>query len=154
VVSHTSYYLSCSCCCNKSIVLSCLDSSLLSFYSCQVRVPRDIGPALPLRLKHDKCRYLKVANQNRKMLLPVRSRSNHLFGHNFEINIFDLMTDYTVGGCGQMYEAIIVSPQFTKKTTLARHRLVNSALKDEIAAIHAWTPKCHTPEEWEKKKPQ
>ncbi|KAJ4361353.1 hypothetical protein N0V95_001967 [Ascochyta clinopodiicola] len=58
------------------------------------------------------------------------------------------------GGCGQMYEAIIVSPQFTKKTTLARHRLVNAALKEEIAAIHAWTPKCHTPEEWEKKKPQ
>ncbi|KAI8938808.1 hypothetical protein NX059_004671 [Plenodomus lindquistii] len=58
------------------------------------------------------------------------------------------------GGCGQMYEAIIVSPQFTKKTTLARHRLVNATLKDEIAAIHAWTAKCHTPEEWEKKKPQ
>jgi stress-induced morphogen len=59
-----------------------------------------------------------------------------------------------VGGCGQMYEAIIVSPQFTKKTTLARHRLVNAVLKQEIAAIHAWTPKCHTPEEWEKKKLQ
>ncbi|KAJ8108469.1 hypothetical protein OPT61_g8152 [Boeremia exigua] len=58
------------------------------------------------------------------------------------------------GGCGQMFEAIIVSPQFAKKTTLARHRLVNAALKEEIAAIHAWTPKCHTPEEWEKKKPQ
>ncbi|RMZ73668.1 hypothetical protein GMOD_00009416 [Pyrenophora seminiperda CCB06] len=58
------------------------------------------------------------------------------------------------GGCGQMYEAIIVSPQFAKKTTLARHRLVNTTLKEEIAAIHAWTPKCHTPEEWEKKKPQ
>ncbi|USW56388.1 Putative BolA protein [Septoria linicola] len=55
------------------------------------------------------------------------------------------------GGCGQMYEAIIVSPQFAKKTTLARHRLVNSTLKAEIAAIHAWTPKCFTPEEWEKK---
>ncbi|KAF1973342.1 bola-like protein [Bimuria novae-zelandiae CBS 107.79] len=58
------------------------------------------------------------------------------------------------GGCGQMFEAIIVSPQFAKKTTLARHRLVNGVLKEEIAAIHAWTPKCHTPEEWEKKKPQ
>ncbi|GAB7357113.1 hypothetical protein MBLNU459_g7916t1 [Dothideomycetes sp. NU459] len=56
------------------------------------------------------------------------------------------------GGCGQMFEAIIVSTQFAKKTTLARHRLVNAALKDEIAAIHAWTPKCFTPEEWEKKK--
>jgi stress-induced morphogen len=55
------------------------------------------------------------------------------------------------GGCGQMYEAVIVSPQFEKKTTLARHRLVNTTLKAEIAAIHAWTPKCFTPQEWEKK---
>ncbi|EOD49879.1 BolA protein [Neofusicoccum parvum] len=58
------------------------------------------------------------------------------------------------GGCGQMFEAVIVSQQFEKKTTLARHRLVNAALKEQIAAIHAWTPKCHTPEEWEKKKAQ
>lgn len=55
-----------------------------------------------------------------------------------------------IGGCGQAYSAIIVSPQFEKKTTLARHRLVNSALKAEVAAIHAWTPKCYTPEQWEK----
>ncbi|KAF1817923.1 bola-like protein [Dissoconium aciculare CBS 342.82] len=55
------------------------------------------------------------------------------------------------GGCGQMFEAIIVSAQFAKKTTLARHRLVNGTLKEEIAAIHAWTPKCFTPEEWAKK---
>jgi len=53
------------------------------------------------------------------------------------------------GGCGQAFSALIVSPIFTKKTTLARHRLVNSALKAEIAAIHAWTPKCLTPEQWE-----
>jgi len=50
-----------------------------------------------------------------------------------------------------MFEAIIVSPQFAKKATLARHRLVNGVLKKEIAAIHAWTPKCYTPEEWDKK---
>lgn len=59
---------------------------------------------------------------------------------------------HITGGCGQAFSALIVSPSFTKKTTLARHRLVNSALKAEIAAIHAWTPKCFTPEEWEKKK--
>jgi stress-induced morphogen len=58
------------------------------------------------------------------------------------------------GGCGQMFEAIIVSPQFAKKTSLAKNRLVNGILKDEIAAIHAWTARCHTPEEWEKKKAQ
>ncbi|KAH8701714.1 bola domain protein [Talaromyces proteolyticus] len=54
------------------------------------------------------------------------------------------------GGCGQAFQAIIVSPQFDKKTMLARHRLVNSVLKEEIAAIHAWTPKCYTPEQWQK----
>lgn len=61
------------------------------------------------------------------------------------------LTSIPTGGCGQAFEAMIVSTQFAKKTTLARHRLVNSALKEEIAAIHAWTPKCLTPEEWEKR---
>jgi stress-induced morphogen len=54
-----------------------------------------------------------------------------------------------IGGCGQAFQAVIVSPQFEKKTMLARHRLVNSVLKAEIAAIHAWTPKCYTPEQWQ-----
>lgn len=53
------------------------------------------------------------------------------------------------GGCGQAFQAVIVSSQFEKKTMLARHRLVNAALKAEIAAIHAWTPKCYTPEQWQ-----
>jgi len=56
------------------------------------------------------------------------------------------------GGCGQAFNAVIVSPDFEKKTLLARHRLVNNALKAEIAAIHAWTPRCLTPEQWEKEK--
>lgn len=55
-----------------------------------------------------------------------------------------------IGGCGQAFQAIIVSPQFDKKTQLARHRLVNAALKEEIAAIHAWSPKCYTPDQWGK----
>jgi stress-induced morphogen len=54
------------------------------------------------------------------------------------------------GGCGQKYFALIVSPLFAQKTSLARNRLVNTALKVEIAAIHAWEQKCYTPEEWEK----
>lgn len=47
---------------------------------------------------------------------------------------------------------LIVSPEFAGNNSLKRHRLVNSALKDEIAAIHAWTAKCQTPEEWQKNK--
>ncbi|RMD42329.1 hypothetical protein DV735_g2759, partial [Chaetothyriales sp. CBS 134920] len=53
------------------------------------------------------------------------------------------------GGCGQAFNALIVSPDFDKKTHLQRHRLVNNALKAEIAAIHAWTPRCLTPAQWE-----
>lgn len=28
--------------------------------------------------------------------------------------------------------------------------MVNTALKEEISRIHAWTPKCYTVEEWER----
>ncbi|KAF7544742.1 hypothetical protein G7046_g9720 [Stylonectria norvegica] len=51
------------------------------------------------------------------------------------------------GGCGQAFTSLIVSPQFQGLNSLKRHRLVNAALKDEIAGIHAWTAKCQTPEE-------
>ncbi|POS71195.1 BolA domain-containing protein [Diaporthe helianthi] len=56
------------------------------------------------------------------------------------------------GGCGQAFSTLIVSPDFAGKNSLKRHRLVNAALKEEIAAIHAWTAKCQTPEEWQKTK--
>ncbi|KAM4057905.1 bolA-like protein [Hirsutella rhossiliensis] len=56
------------------------------------------------------------------------------------------------GGCGQAFAALIVSPQFTGLNSLKRHRRVNAALRDEIAAIHAWTAKCRTPDEWERDK--
>jgi stress-induced morphogen len=64
----------------------------------------------------------------------------------------NILAEISTGGCGQAFSAIIVSPLFEKKTSLARHRLVNTALKSEIAAIHAWTPKCYTPEQWEKQR--
>ncbi|KAH7029009.1 bola protein [Microdochium trichocladiopsis] len=54
------------------------------------------------------------------------------------------------GGCGQSFTSLIVSPQFRGLNSLKRHRAVNAALKAEIAAIHAWSAKCLTPEEWEK----
>lgn len=43
------------------------------------------------------------------------------------------------GGCGQAYEVVIVSPEFAGKRTLQRHKLVNTALKNEISAVHAFT---------------
>ncbi|EAZ64016.2 hypothetical protein PICST_51204 [Scheffersomyces stipitis CBS 6054] len=52
------------------------------------------------------------------------------------------------GGCGQAFAVIIVSNIFQGKNKLLRHRLVNNALKEEIASIHAFTQKGFTPEEW------
>ncbi|KAI8992414.1 bola protein [Pilobolus umbonatus] len=63
------------------------------------------------------------------------------------------VTDLSAG-CGQMFEVTIVSPLFEGKRLLARHKLVNEALKEEISKIHAFTQKSFTPEEWEKKKQQ
>ena len=54
------------------------------------------------------------------------------------------------GGCGQAFNAVIVSEEFKGKTLLQRHRLVNGLLKEEIKAIHAWTPRCLTGEQWER----
>ncbi|KAL6852743.1 hypothetical protein ACO1O0_007291 [Amphichorda felina] len=56
------------------------------------------------------------------------------------------------GGCGQAFTSLIISPQFQGLNSLKRHRLVNAALKDEIASIHAWTAKCKTPDEWQRDK--
>lgn len=52
------------------------------------------------------------------------------------------------GGCGQAFAVVIVSARFEGKNKLMRHRLVNTALKDEIASIHAFTQKGFTPDEW------
>lgn len=52
------------------------------------------------------------------------------------------------GGCGQAFAVVIVSSAFQGKNKLMRHRLVNSALKEEIASIHAFTQKGFTPDEW------
>lgn len=54
------------------------------------------------------------------------------------------------GGCGQSFAAMIVSDAFQGKSALQRHRLVNGILKEEIKAIHAWTPRCLTSEQWQK----
>lgn len=54
------------------------------------------------------------------------------------------------GGCGQSFAALIVSDAFQGKSALQRHRLVNGILKEEIKAIHAWTPRCLTEEQWQK----
>lgn len=55
------------------------------------------------------------------------------------------------GGCGYKFDSIIVSEKFAGKPLLARQRLVNDLLKDEMTIIHAFTQKTYTPDEWQKK---
>jgi len=54
-------------------------------------------------------------------------------------------------GCGGKFAALIVSTQFEGKALLARHRLVNSALEEELKTIHAFSQKTFTPEQWKQK---
>ena len=41
------------------------------------------------------------------------------------------------GGCGAQYRVECVSDKFAGMNTIKQHRLVNTILKDEIAAMHA-----------------
>ncbi|AFZ81131.1 hypothetical protein BEWA_005390 [Theileria equi strain WA] len=55
------------------------------------------------------------------------------------------------GGCGAAFDAVIVSTLFENKKLIERQRLVNASIAEEMAKIHAFTMKCHTPKEWEDK---
>ena len=54
-------------------------------------------------------------------------------------------------GCGGKFEAVIVAAQFEGRGLLARHRLVNTALAEELKTIHAFSQKTFTPEQWKQK---
>ena len=47
--------------------------------------------------------------------------------------------------------ALIVSSQFEGKALIARQKLVNSALEEELKTIHAFSQKTFTPEQWKQK---
>ncbi|KAG4302618.1 hypothetical protein PCK1_001202 [Pneumocystis canis] len=54
------------------------------------------------------------------------------------------------GGCGNAFKCLIISKRFTDMNILARHRLVNYALKEEINSLHSFSQEDYTPEEWSK----
>ncbi|KAK9803854.1 hypothetical protein WJX73_008813 [Symbiochloris irregularis] len=49
-----------------------------------------------------------------------------------EVEVID-----TSGGCGASFEVGVISDQFEGKKLLQRHRLVNTALQEELQSIHA-----------------
>ena len=60
------------------------------------------------------------------------------------------MQDLTGGG--DHWQVFIVSPAFEGKGLVEQHRMVNEALKEEMAdqRIHALALKTYTPTQWEK----
>ncbi len=53
-------------------------------------------------------------------------------------------------GSESHFKVVIVSPQFEGKNLLARHRLVNACLKEELEhAIHALAIHAYTEAEWQ-----
>lgn len=64
------------------------------------------------------------------------------------IPVTHLEIEDTSNGCGENYSVLIVSEAFVGKTTLARHRLVNELLKDQIAQMHAFSQKTFTPDQY------
>ncbi|KAL3695726.1 hypothetical protein R1sor_009802 [Riccia sorocarpa] len=56
----------------------------------------------------------------------------------------------TSGGCGASFDVEIATAAFAGKRMLERHRVVNTALAEEIKDIHALSiRKALTPEQWE-----
>ena len=72
-----------------------------------------------------------------------------------------VVIDFSGGCSGAKLEVYLSSPRFAGLSTLARHRLVNDAVKaagmfddhnNDTPLIHALTIKAWTPEEWDRKK--
>lgn len=65
-------------------------------------------------------------------------------------NIYNCIVTDLSYGCGQSFDVVVVSNEFTGKNKLQRSRVVNNALKDELKEIHAFSCKCYTEDEWSK----
>ncbi|KAI9459864.1 bola protein [Lactarius psammicola] len=68
------------------------------------------------------------------------------------IQVTHVEVEDTSSGCGENFSVLVVSKDFEGKTTLARHKMVNEALKTQIAQLHAFTQKTLTPQQWESSK--
>lgn len=51
-------------------------------------------------------------------------------------------------GCGAKFDSVIVSARFEGKSLIQRHRLVNDTIAAELKAIHAFSMRTLTPDQW------
>ncbi|ORX38370.1 bola protein [Kockovaella imperatae] len=78
--------------------------------------------------------------------MSIDKRLEEKLRSNLKIDHFDIVD--TSGNCGSSFAITVVSPDFAKRMTLARHKMVNQILADEIKALHAFSQKTLTPEQW------
>jgi len=72
------------------------------------------------------CLFLKVENESFRHAVPANSETH--------------------------FKVTVVSEQFSGKLLIARHRLINQLLADELAgAVHALAMHTYTPEQWAEK---
>jgi len=79
-------------------------------------------------------------------MIPTSSIESTLHS---SFRIHHLIVEDTSSGCGTNYSVLIVSDDFEGKSTLARHKLVNEALRALIAEMHAFSQKTLTIAQYE-----
>ncbi|CAK9784205.1 bola-like protein [Cutaneotrichosporon oleaginosum] len=79
---------------------------------------------------------------------PIDVRIEGKLRASLKVEHFEIVD--TSGNCGSSFAVVIVAPDFARKMTLARHKMVNQILAEEIAQLHAFSQKTFTPEQWAK----
>ncbi|KAI5451319.1 hypothetical protein NCC49_001914 [Naganishia albida] len=82
--------------------------------------------------------------------LPIDQQMEHILRSRLDIQELKI-TDISAN-CGNSFSIVVVSKDFEKKTTLARHRLINDILAVQIKLLHAFSQKTYTPAQWEVEK--
>ncbi|KAJ2726362.1 hypothetical protein GGI07_000677 [Coemansia sp. Benny D115] len=65
-------------------------------------------------------------------------------------NVTHIEVEDVSGGCGSMFNLLIVSDEFKNLMRLKKHKMVHQALGDTMKDLHALSLKLYTVEEYEK----
>ncbi|GHJ89348.1 hypothetical protein NliqN6_5750 [Naganishia liquefaciens] len=82
--------------------------------------------------------------------LPIDQQMEQILRTRLDVQELKI-TDISAN-CGNSFSIVVVSKDFEKKGTLARHRLINDMLAAQIKFLHAFSQKTYTPAQWEVEK--
>ena len=88
--------------------------------------------------------------------MSVQSRVEEKLSNALELQHLEVVNESgnhnVPAGSESHFRVVLVSPEFQSKRLVARHRLVNRALKDELEnEIHALAIHPYTEDEWQEK---